>query len=232
VTVPFEVIRLSPLRKAIAGKMSESKRTIPHYRLSADVELDRLFQLRRALDARAPEARVSVNDLLVKTCATALMDVPSVNIQWAEEAIHQFHHADIAIVTAVDGGLLTPIVRDADVKSIWELSRELKDLLGRARTRALKMSEIMGGSFSVSNLGMYPVDEFDAIINPPQCAILAIGAARSRALVSDGREIRIASVARVTLSLDHRAIDGVTGARFLEALRERMEHPERGVGAS
>jgi pyruvate dehydrogenase E2 component (dihydrolipoamide acetyltransferase) len=220
----YTVIALSPIRKIIAARMAESKRTIPHFRLSADLEVDALLELLEQLRQRNREVKLSLNDLIIKACAMALMDTPAVNIQWADTQIHQFRTVDISVVTAVEGGLSTPIIRRANEKSIWEISREVKDLTARAAKSALKMEEILGGSFSISNLGMYGVDRFDAIINPPQCAILAIGAARPQAVVSAERQIRIATLMSATLSLDHRAIDGTAGAAFLSALRERVEH--------
>jgi pyruvate dehydrogenase E2 component (dihydrolipoamide acetyltransferase) len=155
------------------------------------------------------------------------MDVPEVNVQWAENELHQFASADISIVIAVEGGLATPILRKAEAKSVWEISAEVKALAARARRNELKMSEILGGSFSLSNLGMYGVDEFDAIINPPQCAILAVGVARPRCIAARAGEPRVATMMRVTLSADHRAIDGVVGARFLAALKSRIETPSQ-----
>jgi pyruvate dehydrogenase E2 component (dihydrolipoamide acetyltransferase) len=222
----YTTVPLSPMRKAIAARMSEAKQTIPHFRVTNDVEIDALISVRAELQMRNPDARLSLNDLLIKCCAGALLDTPAVNIQWAGSAIHQYHNADIAFVTALDaGGLTTPILRSADSKSVWDLSHEIKELTARARSNTLRMDEIVGGSFSISNLGMYQVDEFDAIINPPQCAILAIGTAKPRVVASAGNQTRVATVLRATLSVDHRAIDGATAATFLTALRERIERP-------
>ena len=216
---------LSPMRKVIAARMSEAKRTIPHFRLMADIEVDALLTRRTQLCRARPGVPLSLNDLLIKACAQALMEVPELNVQWAESELHQFANADISIVTAVEGGLTTPIVRKAQLKSIWEISAEVKDLAARGARNELKMDEIVGGSFSISNLGMYGVDEFDAVINPPQCAILAIGAAKCRCVASRHLEPRVATVMRVTLSADHRAIDGIASARFLSALRSCIEAP-------
>jgi pyruvate dehydrogenase E2 component (dihydrolipoamide acetyltransferase) len=223
---PYTVIPLSPLRKVIAARMTEAKRTIPHFRLTCDLEMDALMGLRKALRERDPDTHPSLNDFLIKACATALMDTPALNIQWVEGQVHQYRTADISVVTALEGGLSTPIIRSANSKTIWEISREVKELAARAAKNALKMDEVFGGSFSISNLGMYDVDQFDAIINPPQCAILAIGSAKPRVVVSPEREMRIATVMRVTLSADHRAIDGATAAAFLSALRHRLKQPE------
>jgi pyruvate dehydrogenase E2 component (dihydrolipoamide acetyltransferase) len=222
----YTVVPLTPLRKIIAARMAEATRTIPHYRAGIDIEIDALIKLRSELKAQSPVATLSLNDLLIKACAAALMDTPAVNIQWVDNAIHQYRSADISIVTAIEGGLATPIVRNADTKSVWEISSEVKALNARAACGKLKMGEILGGSFSISNLGMFGVDEFDAIINPPQCAILGVGAARSRIVASEDKEFRSAMVVRVTLSADHRAIDGAVSAGFLSALRKRIEQPE------
>jgi pyruvate dehydrogenase E2 component (dihydrolipoamide acetyltransferase) len=223
----YSVTTLSAIRKVIASRMTAASQTIPHFRLGADIQVDALLALRRALNDRFPETPLSINDLFVKACASALMEVPAVNIQWAATEIRQFQSADISVVTALpSGGLSTPIIQGAESKSLWEISREIKNLTARAARNSLKMNEIVGGSFSISNLGMYGVDQFDAIINPPQCAILAVGAAQSRAIVSNDCESRIARMLRVTLSLDHRAIDGATGAAFLRSLRSRVEQPE------
>ncbi len=221
----FTVLTLSPIRRIIATRMAEAKRTIPHFRLSADLAVDPLLELRRILKESKPDVNLSLNDLLIKASAAALMDVPAINIQWRDNEIHQYQTADISVVIAFSGGLATPIIRRADSKSIWDISRESKELATRAMSNALKMSEIAGGSFTVSNLGMYGVDQFDAIINPPQCAILAVGSAKPRIAVSRDRRARIATLMRVTLSVDHRAIDGATGAAFLSALRTHVESP-------
>jgi pyruvate dehydrogenase E2 component (dihydrolipoamide acetyltransferase) len=226
----YRVTPLSPMRRVIAARMSEAKRTIPHFRLTTEIEVDAVLARRTELRQARPGIALSLNDLLIKACAEALMDVPEVNVQWADNELHQFASADISIVTAVEGGLATPIVRKAEAKSVWQISSEVKELAARASRNELRMEEILGGSFSMSNLGMYGVDEFDAIINPPQCAILAIGAARPRCVASRDLEPRVATVMRVTLSADHRAIDGVVGARFLVALKSRIEAPLQ-VGA-
>lgn len=221
----YTVTPLSPMRKVIATRMAEAKRTIPHFRLSVDIELDALMDLRKELRQQSQNAGLSLNDLLIKACATALMDTPSVNVQWVEDEIHQYRTADIAVVTAVEGGLSTPIVRSAESKTVWQISREVRGLIAKAARKTLRIDEIFGGSFSISNLGMYGVDRFDAIVNPPQCAILAIGRGTPRVVVSPERETRIATVATMTLSMDHRVIDGTTGATFLSSLRHRIEHP-------
>jgi pyruvate dehydrogenase E2 component (dihydrolipoamide acetyltransferase) len=221
----YSVLPLTPLRKVIAARMTEAKQTIPHFRLVADLEVDALLELRRDLRAAHPERDLSINDLLIKACAMALIDSPALNIQWVEGELRQYRTADISIVTALEGGLSTPILRSAETKSVWEIAREVRELGARAACNALKLDEVFGGTFSISNLGMYGVDQFDAIINPPQCAILAVGRARPRYVPMHGGGARSATQMRVTLSVDHRAVDGVTAAKFLSALRERIEHP-------
>jgi pyruvate dehydrogenase E2 component (dihydrolipoamide acetyltransferase) len=222
----YEVVPLSPLRKVIAARMVEAKRTIPHFRISTAVTFDALIELRRQLRAQAEDCPLSLNDMLLKACAAALMDVPGVNVQWAEQELHQYRSADISVVTAIEGGLATPILRNAEAKTVWQIAREVRDLTTRAARNALKASEVFGGSFSVSNLGMFNVEDFDAIINPPQCAILAIGAARPSVVAGPDLEMRVATVARVTLSVDHRAVDGKLGAAFLAAFKRRVESPD------
>lgn len=223
----YAVKPLSPLRRAIAARMQEATRTIPHFRLRADIEVDTLLALRAELRRKNPAAALSLNDLLVKASALALVDAPEINIQWVDGELRQFAHADISIVTAIQGGLVTPIVHQANLKSVWEISAQIRDLTSRAAANQLRMDEVLGGSFSISNLGMHGVDEFDAIINPPQCAILAVGSAKPRCLTSASRQMRVGTVMSATLSADHRAIDGVTGARFLSALRARIEDPSQ-----
>jgi pyruvate dehydrogenase E2 component (dihydrolipoyllysine-residue acetyltransferase) len=213
------------MRRAIAARMSEAKRSIPHFRLVADIQIDELLAQRKELLEKKPDRALSLNDLLIKACAQALSDVPDVNVQWAEKELHRFHAADIAVVTAVKGGLTTPILRAADSKSIWQIAAELKELTARAARNELRMEEIVGGSFSISNLGMYAVDQFDAIINPPQCAILAVGQGKPRCVALRDSSMGIPTIARVTLSVDHRAIDGVVAAQFLSALKARIETP-------
>jgi len=222
----YTVEALSPIRKIIATRMVEATRTIPHFRLTVDMEVDALLELRNVLRVSYPDAIPSLNDFLIKASAAALMDAPAINVQWVAGEVHRYRTADISVVTALEGGLSTPIIRNADTKSILDISREVKELAARAAKNSLKMHEIVGGSFSISNLGMYGIDQFDAIISPPQCAILAIGAAKPRVVVTPARQTHIATVLRVTLSLDHRAVDGAVGAAFLAALRRRIEQPE------
>jgi pyruvate dehydrogenase E2 component (dihydrolipoamide acetyltransferase) len=221
----YTVIPFSPLRKVIAARMTEANRTIPHFRLVADIEMDALLAMREQVNAVHPDNKVSVNDCMVKACASALMEHPAVNIQLIGEEVHQYHEADISVVIAVEGGLATPVVRGANHKSVLEIAAEVNVLTARSTARQLKMDEIFGGSFSISNLGGHGVEQFDAIINPPQCAILAVGRAKPRMTVSESGEAHVATVLRATLSLDHRAIDGAIGAVFLTTLRQTLEQP-------
>lgn len=219
-----EVQALSPLRRIIAARMSEACRSIPHFRAALDIELDALLALRRDHDAARVGAPASVNDFLVKATALALMEVPALNVQFVDDAIRQYSHADISVVVAVEGGLVTPIVRRAEEKSVDQIGAETRELAERGRRGRLRMEEITGGSFSISNLGGYGIDEFDAIINAPQGAILAVSAAKARPWLRDG-QLMAATVMRVVLSMDHRIIDGTSGARFLGALRDLLQSP-------
>jgi pyruvate dehydrogenase E2 component (dihydrolipoamide acetyltransferase) len=220
-----EVIRMSPMRKAIARQLTLSKSTIPHYYLRRDVQLDALQSLRAGLK-RQTGAAPSLNDYMLRATALALCEVPDVNIQVHGDEIHRFPDANIAVAVATDKGLITPVLRAAQRKSVDVLAAELKPLVERARAGRLRAEEVEGGSFTVSNLGMFGVEQFDAIINPPQGAILAIGAARRQAVEREGA-IAFAGVASLSLSCDHRAIDGALGGRFLAALRDLIESPQR-----
>lgn len=223
-THELEVRPLTPLRKIIAARMTEAKQSIPHFRVSADINMDKLLVLRKQCNDAHPAIKISVNDVIIKACAMTLIAHPEVNIQLIDKQIHQYRQADISVVMAVEGGLSTPVVRQADQKSVHTIAAEVKGLGERAKTGRLKMDEISGGSFSISNLGMYGIDQFDAIINPPQAAILAISSAKPQAIVHNN-EIGIAIMLRASLSLDHRVLDGATGAQFLNALREQLEDP-------
>jgi pyruvate dehydrogenase E2 component (dihydrolipoamide acetyltransferase) len=220
-----EVIRMSSMRKAIARQLTLSKTTIPHYYLRRQVQLDALQTLRADLK-RQTGAAPGLNDYLLRATALALCEVPDVNIQVHGEEIHRFPDANIAVAVATDRGLITPVLRAAQNKPVHVLAAELKPLVERARAGRLRAEEVEGGSFTVSNLGMFGVEQFDAIISPPQGAILAIGAATRQAIERDGG-VAFASLAWVSLSCDHRAIDGAMGGRFLAALRELIESPQR-----
>ena len=212
--------KMTSMRATIARRLLESKQGIPHYRLAADVDLTALLARRAAL--RAAGTEVSVNDLLVRACALTLVKHPAVNAQLQGDEVHKFPHADIAVAVATDGGLVTPIVRSADTKSAAQIGAETGDLATRARSGKLTREEITGGTFTLSNLGMFGIDRFDAIINPPQVAILAVGAGADR-VIARGGNVVVAKVAKLTLSCDHRVVDGAIGAQFLQALRQTIE---------
>jgi pyruvate dehydrogenase E2 component (dihydrolipoamide acetyltransferase) len=219
----YREIPHSGMRRAIARRLSESKATIPHFYLSVDCRVDRLLALRGEFNASAPR-KVSINDFIVRAVALALREVPEANVAWTDTALRQFAHADIAIAVATDDGLITPIVRAADTKTVSAISAEIADLAERARAGKLKPGEYQGGSFSVSNLGMHGVDEFAAIVNPPQAAILAVGAVQPKPVVDNGA-LACGSVLRCTLSVDHRAIDGALAGRWLAEFRRVLEAP-------
>ena len=223
---PFESIPMSGMRRAIASRLQTSKQQSPHFRLSVDLDLERLLALRQDINREVPGVKISVNDLLVKACALALVAVPDVNIQFDEAAqsIRRFTDADISVAVALPAGLITPIVRSANRKSISDISNEIHSLVTRAKAGTLKPEEFQGGTFSLSNLGMLGVRQFDAIINPPQSAILAIGAGELRAVVRDGQIVARQQMT-VSLSCDHRVIDGAAGAAFLRELRRLAETP-------
>lgn len=218
-----EVIALSGMRKAIARRLTESKSTVPHFYLTAHCRVDELLALRAQVNAAAPR-KVSVNDFVVKAAAQALIDVPDANAIWGGDHIRRFDTADIAVAVSTDGGLLTPVVRGIESLSVTALSETIADMAGRAREGRLKQHELEGGSFSISNLGMYGVDEFSAILNPPQSGILAVGAASQKAVVVDG-ELTVATMMTVTLSADHRVVDGALAAQWLQAFKTRIEQP-------
>ncbi len=216
----------SPMRKVVAYRMTEATQSIPHFRMVKEIVIDDLLALRKEINQGLREGKVSLNDLLVKATAAALMENPKLNIQVIDSEIHQFAHADIVVVIAVENGLMTPVIRRADMKSVVDIAIETRDFAARAAKGKLKMSEIEGGSFSMSNIGNYSIDQFDAIINPPQAAILAIAGATKKPVVKRG-EVSIATVLKVCLSLDHRALDGRDGATFLDSLAEAIRNPER-----
>lgn len=217
--------KMTSMRATIARRLLESKQGIPHYRLAIDADLTALLAHRAQLNAGGG-TKVSVNDLLVRACALALVQHPAVNAQLHGEEVHRFPHADICVAVATDSGLVTPIVRSADTKSAAQVATEVGDLAERARTGRLTREEISGGTFTISNLGMFGVDRFDAIINPPQVAILAVGAGTDRVIARNGQPV-VAKVATLTLSCDHRVVDGAIGAQFLATLRGLIEQPAK-----
>ena len=223
-----EVVTMSPMRKAIARALSHSKSTIPHFYLRSKVRIDAVLALRAQAKAAVGEAP-SVNDYIVRACALALMRHRDVNIQVHGDAIHRFASADIAVAVATDKGLITPIVRGADRLSVAAISREIKALAATARAGKLQAGDFQGGSFSVSNLGMFGIDQFDAIINPPQGAILAVGAG-TRQPIEIGNALAFATIAELSLSCDHRAIDGAVGAEFMRTLKQLIEEPSLLIG--
>lgn len=211
------------MRRAIARRLTESKTTVPHFYVTAHLRVDELLELRARINTTAPR-RISVNDFVVKAVAGALVEVPAANAIWADDAIHRFSGVDLALAVALDDGLVTPVLRGVDRLSLGELSAAAAEVAERARAGRLQQHELEGGAFSISNLGMYGVDEFSAILNPPQSGILAVGAASARPVVVDG-ELAVGEVMTVTLSADHRVIDGAVAAQWMAAFRARIEHP-------
>jgi pyruvate dehydrogenase E2 component (dihydrolipoamide acetyltransferase) len=214
------------VRKVIARRMLESKQTVPHFYLTVEFEIDALLAARQAINdvARKRDAKVSVNDMLIKACAKALRDHPECNASWTEEEMIQYGAVDISVAVATDRGLITPIVRNADMKGVAQISIEMKDLAARAKIGKLKLDEFQGGGFTISNLGMFGVKEFAAIINPPQAMILAVGAGEERVVARKG-EMAVRHMMSCTLAVDHRVVDGAMGARFLQTLRAYVEQP-------
>jgi pyruvate dehydrogenase E2 component (dihydrolipoamide acetyltransferase) len=222
---PHEVVRLDNMRKTIAKRLGEAKREIPHFYLSVDIELDALLKLRAELNARADaDYKLSVNDFVIKACAIALKRVPDANAIFGGDEIYKLTDVDVAVAVALEGGLITPVLRRVDGKGLATLSNEMKDLASRARAGKLMPEEYQGGAFCVSNLGMYGVKDFAAIINPPQACILAVGAGEQRPVVKDGA-LAIATVMTTTLSVDHRVVDGAVGAEVMQHVKAILEDP-------
>jgi pyruvate dehydrogenase E2 component (dihydrolipoamide acetyltransferase) len=214
------------MRRAIARRLTESKQTIPHFYLTIDLDVDALLAVREQRNGALPSqttAKLSVNDMIIKAWAMALRAVPRANAVWAEDSILQFNRSDIGVAIAVDGGLVTPVVRSADTKSIWDIAHDVKDFAVRARSKKLKAGDLQGGASAISNLGMYGVREFSAIINPPQSTVLAVGAAQRRPTETTDGKVRFATLMTVTLSCDHRVVDGALGAELLAALRDIVQ---------
>jgi len=222
--VPLRELPLDAMRKTIARRLTASKQNVPHFYLTAHLNVDALLELRRQISA-ASGHKVSLNDLIVKAYALALREVAAANVAWAGDRLLQFERVDVGVAVAVAGGLVTPIVRDAGVKPLLELGTELAELIARARERRLQPAEYTGGAGSVSNLGMYGVSAFQAIVNPPQATILAVGAAERRAIETADGSLRAATMMTISLSVDHRAVDGAVGAELLAALRTCIESP-------
>jgi len=214
------------IRKVIARRMLESKQTVPHFYLTVDLEIDALLAARQAINAVAEKkgAKVSVNDMMIKACAKALRDHPECNASWTEDEMIQYGAVDISVAVATDRGLITPIVRNADMKGLAQIASEMKDLATRAKAGKLKLDEFQGGGFTISNLGMFGIDSFAAIINPPQAMILAVGKGEERAVVRKGQVV-VRNMMSCTLAVDHRAVDGAMGALWLQTLRAYVEQP-------
>jgi len=221
--IPYSEQKHSNMRKTVARRLLESKQSVPHFYLTVDIELDALLKLRKELNDRG-DVKLSVNDLIIKAAALALRKVPAANASWTDEAMIQYERVDVSVAVATPGGLITPIIKDADRKGLGTISGEMKDLAARARDGKLKPEEYQGGTFSISNLGMFGVKDFAAIINPPQSCILAVGAGTQRPVVKDGA-LAIATVMSCTLSVDHRAVDGAVGAEYLAAFKKLVEDP-------
>jgi len=224
----YEEIPHDSMRKSIARRLSSAKTLIPHYYLTIDCTIDRLLEARSRLNEKSPKGdgayKLSVNDFIVKACALALICVPEVNSSWTETSILRHKHADVGVAVALDFGLITPIVFHAEEKGLAQISNDVKSLAERARTKKLKPQEFEGGTFAISNLGMFGIREFTAVINPPHAAILAVGAGERRPIVRDGK-VESATLMTVTMSCDHRVVDGATGARFLQAFKGFIEEP-------
>ena len=230
--VPFEEVSLDAMRRTIATRLLQAKQTIPYFYLTADVEIGRLLKFREEANAAAPKDKdgnprfkLSVNDFVIKAWAAALQRVPDANAVWAEDRILRFKHCDIGVAVAIEGGLITPVIRQAEMKMLSTISAEMKELAARARARKLTPSEYQGGASAISNLGMYGVRELSAIINPPQATILAVGAARRQAVETDNGGVAFASVMSVTVSCDHRVVDGALGAELIAAFKNLVEQP-------
>ncbi|MCW8843555.1 MAG: pyruvate dehydrogenase complex dihydrolipoamide acetyltransferase, partial [Rhodobacteraceae bacterium] len=223
----YEEVTLDGMRKTIAARLSEAKQTIPHFYLRRDIKLDALLafraQLNKQLEGRG--VKLSVNDFIIKAVANALQQVPDCNAVWAGDRVLKLKPTDVAVAVAIEGGLFTPVLKDADMKSLSALSAEMKDLAARARDRKLAPQEYQGGTFAISNLGMFGIDNFDAIVNPPHAGILAVGAGVKKPVVDAHGELSVATVMSVTMSVDHRVIDGALGAELLKAIVENLENP-------
>jgi pyruvate dehydrogenase E2 component (dihydrolipoamide acetyltransferase) len=225
----YKLVPHSTMRKVIARRLTESKQQVPHFYLTIDCEIDTLLKARADINAKAPEKgegayKLSVNDFVIKAAAVALKRVPAANASWSDEGTLLYENVDISVAVAIPGGLITPIVRDADRKGLVQISSEMKDLATRARDNKLKPEEFQGGTFSISNLGMFGIKHFEAVINPPQGCILAIGAGEQRAVVRDG-QLAVATVMSCTLSCDHRVVDGAVGAEYMQHFKRIIENP-------
>lgn len=220
----FRDAPVSEMRRTIAKRLVTSLGPIPHFFLTTEIEMDRAAEMRAGINALDPELKISINDIIIKVAAAALRQHPQVNASFQDKVVRYYEHADIGVAVAIEDGLITPIVRSADQKSLSQIASEIRDLSGRARNRKLRPEEFIGATFSVSNLGMFGIDEFTAVINPPEGAILAIGAMAPKPVVREN-EIVVRQMMRVTMSCDHRVIDGATGAKFLQTFKKILENP-------
>jgi len=221
----FEIVKNTTMRKTIAERLVKSKNEAPHFYLSLDCNIDKLLEIRASINSKSNnDFKISVNDIIIKTVSASLIKVPKANASWENENTKYFKNTDISVAVALNGGLITPIVRDVQSKGLMSISLEMKNLSTKAKEGKLLPEEYVGGSFSISNLGMFGIKEFSAVINPPQGAILAVGAGEQRPVVIDG-QISIATIMTVTLSCDHRVVDGAVGAEFLSAFKEYIENP-------
>ncbi|MFM1814714.1 MAG: hypothetical protein RLZ98_1409 [Pseudomonadota bacterium] len=227
----FDVVPHDGMRRIIAQRLTQSKQTVPHFYLNIDCRLDQLLQARERINAAAPKEgprafKLSVNDFIIKALALALQQVPGANATWTEQGMLRHRHSDVGVAVAIEGGLFTPVIRHAELKTLGEISNEMKDLAARARNRRLAPHEYQGGTTSISNLGMYGIESFDAVINPPHATILAVGAGQKKPIVVDDT-IEVATVMACTLSCDHRVVDGALGAQLLNAFKALIEDPVR-----
>ncbi|MEQ9115865.1 MAG: pyruvate dehydrogenase complex dihydrolipoamide acetyltransferase [Rickettsiales bacterium] len=221
---------ISTMRQVIADRLLESKQNVPHFYLTVDCRMDKLLEMRKDINSMTnpdnPEFKISVNDLIIKASALALKAVPEANSSWGDGSIMQYNNVDVAVAVAIQDGLITPIVRNADQKSIFAISEEMKELIGKAKSGTLSPEEFQGGGFSISNLGMFGIKQFNAIINPPQSCILAVSATEERAVVVDG-ELSICNMMTITISCDHRVVDGAVGANLINSIKQVIENPVR-----
>jgi len=223
----FKEIPLNSMRRTVANRLTEAKQNIPHFYLRKEARIDELLRVRARLNAHLAEKnnKLSINDFIIKSCASALQSVPTANAIWAEDKILQLKPSDVAVAVSVEDGLFTPIIRDTETKSLSNISKEMKELAEKARSKKLMPNEYQGGSFSISNLGMFGVDNFDAVINPPHGAILAVGRVLRKPIVNEDDSISVANLMSLTLSVDHRVIDGALGAQLLGAITKYLEEP-------
>jgi pyruvate dehydrogenase E2 component (dihydrolipoamide acetyltransferase) len=215
---------MSEMRRTIARRLVTSLGPIPHFFLTTEIEMDRAADMRQQINTLYPDAKVSINDVIIKVAAVALIQHPQVNASFQDKTVRYYEHADVGVAVATENGLITPVIRAADVKSLIDIAGEVRELAGRARERKLKPEEYLGATFSISNLGMFGIDEFTAVINPPEAAILAIGAMVEKPVARNG-ELEIHKMMRVTMSCDHRVVDGAVGAQFLQTFKQILENP-------